>query len=207
MLTSRPVSFLDPIGTGSLGGLDPALAAAGKNKTWSLILNSVGATGPGRLRHTVTLAAAQCAVDGCVLAPTAVRPSVFSPWSSPSTWPGGVVPAAGDDVLIAGNMAVELDVSPPALGALRIDGALRFKDDGDKALHAGGWRVTLGFSVCPHPPSPTHARVGPDGVMPHGPFPLPSPHPQVPTSLPKRHHNIRSTALPRPTHTHNLATD
>ncbi len=88
-------------------------------------------------QHVVTLGAMQCAVDGCVLPPTVVRPSVYSPWSSPATWPSGVVPSVGDDVLIAGNMAVELDVSPPALGALRIDGALRFKDDADRQLHAG----------------------------------------------------------------------
>ena len=50
MLTERPVSFLDPIGTGSLGVLDPALIAAGLNKTWTLVMNTVGASGPGRLQ-------------------------------------------------------------------------------------------------------------------------------------------------------------
>jgi hypothetical protein len=87
-------------------------------------------------QHTVTLSAIQCAVDGCVVPPLVVRPSTYSLWSSPTTWPSGVVPKAGDDVVIAGNMAVLMDVNP-VLGALRVDGALRFLDDADRELHAG----------------------------------------------------------------------
>jgi hypothetical protein len=137
MLTTRPVSFDDPIGAGSLGGLDPALIASGDNNTWTLVLSSKGASGPGRLKQTVTLTAAQCAVNGCVAAVPSLRPTSYSPWSSPATWPSGTVPGAGADVTIAANMAVELDVSTPILKSLRIHGSLRFRDDADKELHAG----------------------------------------------------------------------
>jgi hypothetical protein len=37
--------------------------------------------------------------------------------------------------------AVELDVTTPVLNSLRIHGSLRFRDDADKELHAGGVTV------------------------------------------------------------------
>ena len=43
-------------------------------------------------------------------------------WSDPATWPNGKVPVAGDAVTIAKGKDVVLDVSPPALGSLTIDG-------------------------------------------------------------------------------------
>lgn len=48
-------------------------------------------------------------------------------WSDPATW-GGTVPAAGADVTIPAGRQVQLDVSPPALGKLTIEGALVFGD-------------------------------------------------------------------------------
>ena len=57
-------------------------------------------------------------------------------WSEPATWPGGQVPAAGASVVIPSNRAVLLDVSPPALAGLRIEGALVF-DEQDLELTAG----------------------------------------------------------------------
>src|SRR5690606_38039282 len=64
-------------------------------------------------------------------APSAASPS---PWSDPATWPNGQVPAAGDKVVIARDKNVLLDVSPPALGGLSIDGKLTFSDDADLEL-------------------------------------------------------------------------
>ncbi|MDH3606715.1 MAG: G8 domain-containing protein [Acidimicrobiia bacterium] len=46
-------------------------------------------------------------------------------WSDPATW-GGQVPVAGEVVTIPAGTSVLLDVSPPALGGLRINGTLAF---------------------------------------------------------------------------------
>ena len=67
--------------------------------------------------------------------------ALTSRWSEPSTWPDGVVPAAGASITIATGKAVLLDVSPPALSALKIDGALVF-DEKDLALTSGSIVVT-----------------------------------------------------------------
>src|SRR5690349_24838962 len=55
-------------------------------------------------------------------------------WSDPATWPNKKVPAAGDKVVIGKDKDVVLDVSPPALGGLSIDGKLSFSDDTDLEL-------------------------------------------------------------------------
>ncbi len=55
-------------------------------------------------------------------------------WSSPATWPNRKVPAAGDKVVIATGKRVILDVSPPALGGLTINGTLTFADNADVEL-------------------------------------------------------------------------
>jgi cell migration-inducing and hyaluronan-binding protein len=49
----------------------------------------------------------------------------YEKWSNPSTW-GGQVPVAGSTVTIPAGKTVLLDVSPPPLGELRIDGDLVF---------------------------------------------------------------------------------
>jgi len=55
-------------------------------------------------------------------------------WSDPATWPENKVPAAGDRVVIASDKEVILDVSPPALDGLTINGKLSFADDTDLEL-------------------------------------------------------------------------
>src|SRR5688500_4207524 len=55
-------------------------------------------------------------------------------WSNPATWPNGKVPVAGDAVTIAKGKEVMLDVSPPALGSLTIDGKLSFANNRDLEL-------------------------------------------------------------------------
>jgi cell migration-inducing and hyaluronan-binding protein len=55
-------------------------------------------------------------------------------WSDPATWPDRQVPRAGDKVTIAAGKDVVLDVSPPALGGLTIDGKLTFADNRDLEL-------------------------------------------------------------------------
>ena len=61
----------------------------------------------------------------------AARPSR---WSDAATWPDRRVPRAGDKVTIPAGKEVVLDVSPPALGSLTIDGKLSFADTRDVEL-------------------------------------------------------------------------
>src|SRR6187402_734721 len=55
-------------------------------------------------------------------------------WSDPATWPNKKVPAAGDKVIIGKDKDVVLDVSPPPLGGVTIDGKLSFADNADVEL-------------------------------------------------------------------------
>jgi hypothetical protein len=55
-------------------------------------------------------------------------------WSNPATWPDRKVPGAGDTVTIEKGKDVLLDVSPPSLGGLHIDGKLSFSDKADIEL-------------------------------------------------------------------------
>src|SRR5690606_32218146 len=55
-------------------------------------------------------------------------------WSDPSAWPDGKVPGEGDAVTIARGTEVVLDVDPPALRSLTVDGKLTFADDRDVSL-------------------------------------------------------------------------
>nr|WP_166178708.1 G8 domain-containing protein [Altererythrobacter segetis] len=55
-------------------------------------------------------------------------------WSDPASWPDGKVPGKGDAVTIGRDMDVVLDVTPPALRSLTIDGKLSFSDRTDIGL-------------------------------------------------------------------------
>ncbi|MDQ2639118.1 MAG: G8 domain-containing protein, partial [Pseudomonadota bacterium] len=77
-----------------------------------------------------------------------------SRWSDPATWPNRKVPAAGDKVVISKDKQVVLDVSPPALGGLSIDGKLTFSSDADLEL-VTEWimlhgELTIGTEARPH---------------------------------------------------------
>ncbi|MGE0554286.1 MAG: G8 domain-containing protein [Gemmatimonadales bacterium] len=60
--------------------------------------------------------------------PPPAGPATTFDWSDPAAWPGGSVPAAGADVMIPAGRTIVLDVSPPPLGGVTIDGVLRFAD-------------------------------------------------------------------------------
>jgi len=76
-------------------------------------------------------------------------------WSDPAAWPGGKVPGAGDAVTIARDMAVVLDVSPPALRSLTVEGKLSFADDRDIGLetewiYLPGGELEIGTEAHPY---------------------------------------------------------
>jgi hypothetical protein len=68
--------------------------------------------------------------------------ALTSRWSDAATWPDGMLPAEGAAVTIPADKAVLLDVSPPALASLKIDGALVF-DEKDLAVTTG-WIAVAG---------------------------------------------------------------
>ena len=55
-------------------------------------------------------------------------------WSDSSTWSGGAVPRAGDIVTIGQGLDVVLDVSPPGLNGINVEGKLSFSNDRDLEL-------------------------------------------------------------------------
>ena len=57
-----------------------------------------------------------------------------SRWSDPASWPDGKVPLAGDAVTIGRDRDIILDVSPPALRSLTVNGKLSFSNDHDLEL-------------------------------------------------------------------------
>lgn len=92
------------------------------------------------------------ASDASSAAPTATK---VVRWSDPSAWPDGKVPAAGDAVTIARNLDVVLDVSPPSLRSLTVDGKLRFADDRDinlesEWIYLRGGELHIGSEDKPH---------------------------------------------------------
>lgn len=60
---------------------------------------------------------------------------IGSPWSDPGSWPSGRVPGEGDNIVIPTGKQILLDVSPPPLGSITIQGTLVF-DDEDLELSA-----------------------------------------------------------------------
>jgi cell migration-inducing and hyaluronan-binding protein len=75
-------------------------------------------------------------------------------WSDPATWPNKKVPAAGDKVTIESGKDVILDVSPPALGGVTINGKLSFANTADLELTTE-WimvhgELAIGTEAAPH---------------------------------------------------------
>jgi hypothetical protein len=82
-------------------------------------------------------------------------PAAAQRWSDPATW-NGSVPGAGAAVTIPAGKTVLLDVSPPALRSLQIDGALIF-DDQDLSLSAD-WIIVHGRLEVGTPEQPFRKR-------------------------------------------------
>src|SRR5678815_400041 len=75
-------------------------------------------------------------------------------WSSAATWPGGKVPVKGDAVTITKDMNVVLDVTPPELRSLTIEGKVSFANNRDLELTTE-WTMLhgaleIGTEAAPH---------------------------------------------------------
>ncbi len=80
-------------------------------------------------------------------------------WSAPSTW-GGHVPSAGDHVVIPSGKTIILDVSPPPLASIDVQGTLSFADNRDLDVVAGSITVHGLFQVGTHEsPYKRHASI------------------------------------------------
>ena len=111
----------------------------------SLALGAGGAAAQEGRTH----AHADAAPDASSAAMQTVR------WSDPSAWPDGRVPRAGDAVTIGRDKNVVLDVSPPTLRSLTIQGKLTFSDERDLELatdwiYVPGGQLEIGTEVKPH---------------------------------------------------------
>jgi len=87
-----------------------------------------------------------------VTAPAGITRTVK--WSDASAWPAGKVPAAGEEVTIPRGTEVVLDVSPPALRSLTVQGKLTFADERDLNLvtdwiYVPGGEVQVGTEASP----------------------------------------------------------
>ena len=65
------------------------------------------------------------------------QPGTIQRWSAPATWPAGVLPGPGAAVTIPAGRTVLLDISPPALASLTVEGTLQFDATRDLELTAG----------------------------------------------------------------------
>src|SRR5947209_3173319 len=90
-------------------------------------------------------------------APAAAASSAVgqSRWSDPASWPDGKVPREGDAVTIGKDKNLVLDVSPPALRSLTIEGKLSFSNAKDLALktewiYLPGGELDIGSEKAPH---------------------------------------------------------
>ena len=76
-------------------------------------------------------------------------------WSDPASWPEGKVPGEGDAVTIARDMDMILDVAPPVLRSVTIEGKLSFADDRDIGLatdwiYLRGGELEIGSEAQPY---------------------------------------------------------
>ena len=94
------------------------------------------------LSAALALSLSGCATDSTDPSPPPPPPGTALRWSDPATWPGNVVPVAGAAVSIPAGRTVLLDLSPPALASLTVDGTLRF-DEQDLNLTTG-WILVHG---------------------------------------------------------------
>ncbi|HWK42788.1 MAG TPA: G8 domain-containing protein [Croceibacterium sp.] len=91
--------------------------------------------------------------DAAPLAPRTVAKTMQ--WSDPAAWPEGKVPREGDEVVIPRDMDVTLDVSPPTLRSLTIQGKLSFSDERDIELktdwiYLPGGELEIGTEARPY---------------------------------------------------------
>ncbi|MBM3898536.1 MAG: G8 domain-containing protein [Gemmatimonadetes bacterium] len=119
----------------------------------------------------LVFAAAGCAGDGSTGLIASNGPGALGGelrvrrWSDARAWPLGRIPAAGDTVVVPAGTLMRLDVSPPALAGLDIQGVVEFERDMDLSLSTGFIRIEgalrIGTLQAPYTKRATITLTGP----------------------------------------------
>ena len=88
-------------------------------------------------------------------AASAASAAPLSRWSDPKSWPNGKAPVAGEAVTIGRDKNIVLDVTPPALRSLTVQGKLSFSNAKDIELktewiYLPGGELDIGSEAHPH---------------------------------------------------------
>uniref|UniRef100_A0A0G4ICS1 PA14 domain-containing protein n=1 Tax=Chromera velia CCMP2878 TaxID=1169474 RepID=A0A0G4ICS1_9ALVE len=75
---------------------------------------------------TLAVKARECPEEGCYAPPPLGNLGAPQNWSDPTAWPMGRLPMEGEDVVIGPTSWIVLDIVPPKLGAMSIQGRLEF---------------------------------------------------------------------------------
>ena len=126
----------------SIDVLGTSASVGTNNKTWAVMLDSRGyalsANTLPKMGVQFDALAVFCPEGGCIPPPPKAPAGAPMNWSNPTTWPSGVLPAAGDAVTIAPNVTIIFDVtSTPVLSSLTIYGSLIFLDGAPRFLLVG----------------------------------------------------------------------
>jgi len=118
-------------------------------------------------RASLALLLVGCALDSTTPdEPPPPPPPLGMVWSNPASWGTAGVPLAGADVVIPTGSSITLDVSPPALKSLTVDGELTFGNT-DLSL-TSGWIMVhglfrIGSESAPHRNKAVITLTGPAG--------------------------------------------
>ena len=113
---------------------------------WTVAITTINATKAGAGKYQFTVWNVQCPPNGCnVPADTSVLNPVF--WSDRTVWPGGVLPVQGSDVIINSTTYIIMDINPPRLNSLTIEGRLDFQDSGPRKLEANVIVIWGSFNI------------------------------------------------------------
>mmetsp|Transcript_21730 Transcript_21730/g.16040 ORF Transcript_21730/g.16040 Transcript_21730/m.16040 type:complete len:471 (+) Transcript_21730:751-2163(+) len=77
-------------------------------------------------------------------------------WSNPESWTSGALPLEGEDVVIESGWNMLLDIDPPVLNIVEINGRLTFANDTDKHFQANyifvrAGELIIGSAEAPYP--------------------------------------------------------
>ena len=119
------VTLADPMASASLTKTELS------NNTLNVVLTTAAADLSLSEPFAVRIKSQLCPPQGCPVPPLPQIPKNSSLWSDPASWPSGEVPVENEEVVIEGNMWIQMDISPPRLRSLQVDGKLTFLSEQD----------------------------------------------------------------------------